>query len=121
MATLTDALRHVKAHLKDVLPDRLIHRAYQDLGRRWRQRTRTPTVTTYLLLDQVLQGNPAVGELRRHSRLDFTDSAYCQARQRLPLTVLQDLQRAVAGRARAALDDDRDACWKGHRVFLLDG
>lgn len=80
-----------------------------------------PTVTTYLLLQQVLHGNPAVGELRRLSRLDFTDSAYGQARQRPPTAALRHLQRAVAGRLRAALDDDPGARWKGHRVFLLDG
>jgi IS4 transposase len=121
MATLTDALRHVKARLHDVLPDRTIRQACRDVGYRWRDRQLTPPVTTYLLLQQVLHGNPAVGELRHQSDLEFTDSAYCQARQRLPLLVLRDLQRAVAGRARAALDDDRDALWRGHRVFFVDG
>ncbi len=41
----------------------------------------------------------------RLSRLDFTASASCQARRRLPT---------------AALDADPEARWKGHRVFLLD-
>jgi Transposase DDE domain len=121
MATLTESLRHVKAHFADVVPDRLIRNACRDVGHHWRQRTLDPVVTTYLLLQQVLHGNPAVGALRHLSGLDFTDSAYCQARQRLPLTALIDLQRAVAGRARAALDNDPDARWLGHRVFLLDG
>jgi hypothetical protein len=121
MATLTDSLRRVKAHLTDVLPDRLIRQACRDVGHRWRRRQLDPTITTYLLLQQVLHGNTAVGELQRQSGLDFTDSAYCQARQRLPLTALRDLQRAVAGRARAALDDDPEARWKGHRVFFADG
>jgi hypothetical protein len=91
------SLRRVKAHLYDVLPDRLIRDACRAVGHRWRDCTLDPTVTTYLLLQQVLHGNPAVGELRRQSGLDFTDSAYCQARQRLPLAALRDLQRAVAG------------------------
>lgn len=121
MGTLTDSLRHVKAHLHDVLPDRLIRSACRDVGHQWRDRQLTPTVTTYLLLQQVLHGNPAVGELRHRSGLGFTDSGYCRARQRLPLAALRALQRAVAGRARAALDDDPGARWKGHRVFFLDG
>lgn len=121
MATLSDALGRVKAQLADVLPDRLIHQACVRVGHRWRDRLLDPTVTTYLLLRQVLQGNPSVGELQRQSGLDFTPSAYCQARQRLPLAVLRDLQRAVAGRAQATLDDDRRARWKGHRVFFVDG
>src|SRR5580765_1310731 len=121
MATLTESLRRVKHHLADVLPDRLIHAACRDIGHTWRERQLGPTVTTYLLLQQVLHGNPAIGELRHLSQMGFTDSAYCQARQRLPLAVLRELQRAVAGRQRAAVDDDRSARWKGHRVFLIDG
>jgi hypothetical protein len=121
MATLTDSLRRVKAHLHEVLPDPLVRQACRDVGHHWRDRTLTPTVTTYLLLQQVLHGNPAVGELRHQSGLGFTDSAYCQARQRLPTAALRRLQRAVASRATAALDDDPRARWKGHRVFFLDG
>ena len=121
MVTLTDSLRRVKAHLQEVLPDRLVRQACHDVGHHWRDRTLTPTVTTYLLLQQVLHGNPAVGELRHQSGLGFTASAYCQARQRLPTAALRRLQRAVAGRATAALDDDPLARWKGHRVFFLDG
>jgi hypothetical protein len=121
MATLTDSLRYVKAHFHDVLPDRVIRQACRAVGHTWRDRTLDPTVTTYLLLQQVVHGNPAVGELHRHSRLDFTESAYRQARRRLPTAALRALQRAVAGRAHAALDDDPNSRWKGHRVYLLDG
>lgn len=121
MATLTESLRHVQAHFPDVLPDRVIANACRAVGHSWRDRTLDPTVTTYLLLQQVLHGNPAVGELHRQSRLDFSESAYCQARRRLPTAALRALQRAVAGRARADLDDDPAARWKGHRVYLLDG
>jgi IS4 transposase len=121
MSTLTESLRQVKSHLAAVLPDRLIHSSCQNVGHVWRERQLGPTVTTYLLLQQVLHGNPAVGELRRLSQLDFSDSAYCQARQRLPIAVLRDLQRAVAGRSRAELDEDRSSRWRGHRVFLIDG
>lgn len=121
MATLTESLRRVKHHLADILPDQRIRAACRAVDYTWRERQLGPTVTTYLLLQQVLHGNSAIGELRHLSQLTFSDSAYCQARQRLPLAVLRDLQRAVAGRQRAALDDDRSARWKGHRVFLLDG
>lgn len=121
MATLTESLRRVKHHLADVLPDRVIRQACRDVGHVWRDRQLDPVVTTYLLLQQILHGNVAIGELRHHSGLNFTDSAYCQARQRLPLTVLRQLQRAVAGRCHAELDDDPAARWKGHRVFLIDG
>lgn len=121
MATLTEPLARVKHHLADVLPERLIRSVCRDLGHSWRERQLGPTVTTYLLLQQALHGNVAVGELRHLCGLDFTDSAYCQARARLPLGVLRCLQRAVAGRRREDLDDDASTRWKGHRVYLIDG
>ena len=45
-----------------------------------RERTLTPVVTTYLFLQQFLDGNRPCGRLRHLSGLDFTDTAYCQAR-----------------------------------------
>jgi DDE family transposase len=121
MITLPQSLRHVKAHLADVLPDQLIRDTCRRVGHTWRQRQLDPVVTTYLVLQQALHGNVPAGELRRQTGLRFTDSAYCQARRRLPTAVLRALQRAVAGRARADLADDPQARWHGHRVFLIDG
>jgi len=78
-------------------------------------------VTTHLFLQQVLHGNVAVGELRRRSGLDFTDSAYCQARRRLPRTVLERLQRAVTGQLSGTTEVGLPELWHGHRLFLIDG
>src|SRR5882762_7166611 len=83
MPTITQALEKLKANLPDLLPESRLLRIAADIGIRFRQRTLTPAVTTALFLQQILHGNPAVGELRRLTKLDFTDSAYCQARQRL--------------------------------------
>src|SRR6266545_2845899 len=83
MPTMTQALAKLKANLPDLLPARSLLRIATAIGIRFRQRTLTPAVTSALFLQQVLHGNPAVGELRRRTKLDCTDSAYCQARQRL--------------------------------------
>src|SRR5437016_1980777 len=85
MPTIARVTRQIKANLALALPEATLRRVVADLGRRFRQRTHTPVVTTYLFLRQVLHGNPAVGELRHLAGLDFTDFAYCQARQRLPV------------------------------------
>jgi hypothetical protein len=56
----------------------------------------------------------------RLGAVDCTGEAYCQARQRLPLGVLQYLVRALSQylQGTTLLDDGR---WHGHRTFLLDG
>ena len=89
MLSIADALARIKGRVAETVPAGLIHRLCHEAGHRWRERDLGPVVTTHLFLQQVLHGNVAVGELRRRSGLDFTDSAYCQARRRLPRTVLE--------------------------------
>ena len=48
----------------------------------------------------------------------FTDSAYCQARKRLPLAVYDRLLERTAAALRTASDAAR---WLGHRVWIVDG
>jgi hypothetical protein len=121
MTTLPRAVRNLKANLPDFLSQASILHIVSALDLRFRQRTLTPVVTTYLFLQQILHGNPAVGELRHLAGLDFTDSAYCQARQRLPAAFFYRLHRAVIEPCRQDADRDHDVLWHGHRVFGLDG
>jgi hypothetical protein len=121
MSTISRALQHIKGNLTQVLPESLPAKICRDLGRSFRQRTLTPTVTTYLFLQQVLHGNTACSHLRHLAKIDFTDSAYCQARSRLPLDFFLRLMRDVTGRCYAEHDDDPRTRWKGHRVFHIDG
>jgi hypothetical protein len=118
---MTRVVRDLKANLDDLLPPRRIHRLATDLGLRFRERSLTPVVTSYLFLRQILHGNPAVGELRHLAGFDFTDSAYCQARQRLPVGFFHRLHQAVLGPCRAEADRHADALWQGHRLFAVDG
>jgi hypothetical protein len=117
---MTQVLTRIKGNPAAAVPETLLHQLCRDLDVQGRQRTLTPVVTTYLFLQQVLHGNTPVGNLPHLSGLTFTDAAYCQARQRLPVAFFHRLQRAVtaAGRAEAEADAPR---WRGHRVFLLDG
>jgi hypothetical protein len=123
MSTIADALRHIKGNLTQVLPPSLPDKICRALGQSYRHRTLTPAVTTYLFLQQILHGNPAGHELRHLSKIDFTDSAYCQARGRLTAGYFHLLMREVTGRCYGDDDFDLDprTRWKGHRLFLIDG
>lgn len=121
MPTMTGALRKLKANLTDLLPERRIWRLATEHGKRFRRRTLTPVTTTFLFLRQILDGNPAVGELRHQAGFDFTDSAYCQARQRLSVGFFRRLHQAVLGPCRAEAESHLDALWEGHRLFAADG
>jgi hypothetical protein len=118
---MTAALRRIKADPASLLPDSLVLGHCRQLGLAWRDRTLNPAVTARLLLTQVLHGNAAVGHLRHLAGLDFTDSAYCQARQRLPVALFARLQRDATGRLSAGAGDDGAGRWRGHRAWLIDG
>jgi hypothetical protein len=88
-------------------------------GYTWRKRLLDPVTTIYLFLLQVLHGNTACSHVVQFGRWTFSDSAYGQARRRLPLRVFHRLLEWLtqAGR-RATAADHR---WFGHRVWVMDG
>ena len=97
----------------------------RELGHDWRDRELDPATTVALFVQQVLHGNCPCSEVRhlscaRRAGAEFTPSAYCQARARLPLSVYQSLLTRVVD---AALPRTREAGhrWRGHRVFHVDG
>jgi hypothetical protein len=73
-----------------------------------------------LFARQILAGNVSMPELARIAGSRFTPEAYCIARGRLPLELLQTLLERVwavtQGPAAAAVSR-----WKGHRLWHLDG
>jgi hypothetical protein len=119
MLTIPQALRRIKGNLAQHVPETLIRQHCDELGFPYRQRTLTPLVTTYLFLRQILEGNVAAAQLRHLAGLDFTDSAYCQARARLPVALFHRLRRAVTGRCLAGAGAGGRG--RGHRVWLIDG
>ena len=119
MLSISQALTRIKANVADALPEAAVRSLVADLARPYCDRTLTPVVTTYLFLQQILHGNNAVGHLRHLSGLTFTDSAYCQARQRLPVGFFHRLHQAVLAPCRRRAD--RASRWHGRRVYVLDG
>jgi hypothetical protein len=119
MNSMAHALERIKGRVSDAVPQELILGLCDAVGHRWRERDLGPVITTHLFLQQILHGNTACSHLRHLSGLSFTDSAYCQARARLPLALLERLQRAVTGNLADAAPPA--SLWRGHRVYHIDG
>jgi hypothetical protein len=113
----------VLSRLRQDVADRLtpdaIRRACHGAGYSWRGRKLDPVATLRLFLLQVLHGNTACRHVVHFAGWAFTAEAYCKARKRLPLRVLQALLERVAGALRAATAPG--ARWLGHRVWVEDG
>jgi hypothetical protein len=114
----TTTLERLRQDLADCLTPDAIRAACRAAGHRWRERVLDPATTVYLFLLQVLHGNTACQHVVHFGGWAFTASAYCQARRRLPLAVLQHLLDGTAAALRSATDGSR---WRGHRVWVLDG
>jgi Transposase DDE domain len=87
----------------------------------WRKRLLDPVTTIYLFILQILHGNTSCQHTTHFGEWNFTDSAYCAARKRLPLAVFQRLMRQLADTFKKSIGSDADSKWRGHRVWLIDG
>jgi hypothetical protein len=102
----------------ELSPD-AIKQACQQEKYSWRDRLLNPVTTVYLFILQVIHGNTACSHTVHFGRWNFTDSAYCAARKRLPLAVLRRLAALIAERFRTTTT--AASTWYEHRVWLLDG
>ena len=88
-----------------------------ELGLRWRK---TPLALPHLVAwfaRQILGGNLSMPELARRAGSIFTPEAYCIARMKLPLKLLEELLRRLC-----RLNGQPSSRWKGrHRLWHMDG
>jgi Transposase DDE domain len=117
--SLADALRRIQNDLATLLEPEPLRQLCRDCGHRWRERILGPVTTIHLFVLQVLHGNTACAHLPHLSGMAFTDSAYCDARSRLPLAVLQALLRRLVETCKPLTDTT--GLWHGHRTWLVDG
>jgi Transposase DDE domain len=101
------------------LTKQTIEAACRQAGHSWRRRILDPATTISLFLLQILNGNTATRHVVHFGVWTFSDSAYCQARKRLPLAVYHVLLEATAGAFRSATSTS--SRWLGHRVWVVDG
>lgn len=118
MVTILPALRQVREDLIRILDRAAIEGLCREVGHRWRSGPLDPFNTLHLFILQVLHRNTAMTHLPHLSGESFTASAYCQARQRLPLALFEKL---VDHFARSADSSNEDYRWQGHRTFMVDG
>src|SRR5262245_12462648 len=116
---LTTALRQIRDELATILAPAAIRAACTSVGHRWRERQLDPVTTIHLFVLQILHRNTACAHLPRLTGQTFSTSAYCQARSRLPLTVLQHVLGRTCDAIRPMMGDA--ATWRGHRTWLVDG
>jgi hypothetical protein len=112
-------LHRLRQDIADCLAKPTIEEACRQAGHSWRKRLLDPATTVYLFLLQVRHGNTACTHVVHFGTWAFSDSAYCQARKRLPLAVFHRLLEMVATAFRSATADG--SRWRGHRVWLVDG
>src|SRR5580700_8954467 len=119
MATLDLALSRLKNGQDDsLLPDR-INQLARDSGLAFRNTQLTPGHTLRLFALQIAAGNIACSAVHHLAGEEFTDTAWCQARARLPLGLIQQVHRQCINDARRELDltddvGDGQYRWRGH-------
>jgi hypothetical protein len=98
-----------------------INEVCRQVNHRWREGKLPPAVTVRGMMQQVAHANISCSAVRQlHGGL-FSSEAFCQAKQRMPLAVLVELNKALAEAVmhKAAKVSGR---WKGrHRIFVIDG
>jgi hypothetical protein len=118
MVTILPALCQVREDLAGLLERQTVERICRELEYTWRERQLDPYTTLHLFILQMVNQNTAMTHLPHLSGERFTPSAYCQARQRLPLELIQ---RLVDSFARGIEQSNPLSLWRGHRIALVDG
>lgn len=117
MASIRARLDKVKADPMLLIDPDAVERACRDAGHRWRDRALDPASTLRVFATQVANGNTAISHAIRLAGGGFTESAYCQARARLPLAAVQAMFDASVADARG----EERGRWCGRRVAIIDG
>jgi hypothetical protein len=112
-------LDRLRQDIASELSPEMIEQACRQANHSWRKRILDPATTISLFLLQVLHGNTACQHVVHFGGWSFSDSAYCQARKRIPLAVFQWLLEATTAAFRSATSGD--SRWLGHRVWVVDG
>ena len=122
MANFDAAARRVMDDPGAVLEPQCILSACAAVEYRWRRRVLDPVLTIVAMAVQVMHRNAAIAHVVRLMHAGFSESAYCQARQRLPLEVLTRLLGMMTAGVRARTHaPEAPGWWRGHRTLLIDG
>jgi hypothetical protein len=84
-----------------------------------RDRLLNPVITVQLFLWQILHGHTACCHLPHLAGVYCSASAYCQARAKLPVRVLEHLLERLGQSVQSTVSEE--GRWHGHRTFVVDG
>jgi hypothetical protein len=116
---IAGAVARLKDDVQRILSVGWVAQLARELGLSWRQTPLALPNLVALLARQILGGNLSMPELARLAGSTFTPEAYCIARGRLPLKLLQVMLRRVCALGRRQEVGQR--LWKGHRLWHIDG
>jgi Transposase DDE domain len=118
--SVTTVLQRFKTDWAAQLQPEAIHAACEAVGyTAWRDRLLNPVITVQLFLLQILHGNTACRHLPHLAGFYFSASAYCQARAKLPIRVLEYLLERFGQSTQSTIA--AEGRWYGHRTFFVDG
>jgi hypothetical protein len=126
MAAFDQALSHVRDGSDHLLLPQKINQLARESGHVFRETPLTPGNTLRLFVQQIAKGNIACAAVHHLAGETFTDTAWCQARQRLPMEVIEKVHRQFIDQTREELDlgddvGDGQYRWRGHRLHVVDG
>jgi hypothetical protein len=126
---IEELLARDQIRLRDVFSDDDVHRLYEEFAPDFRDRCFTPAVTLGLFVSQVLSRADACSTVvtqlnQERKRLNLPPvsedaSAYCKARARLPVAMVDVLSNRVMRKMESKTPDYWK--WKGLNVYLVDG
>jgi hypothetical protein len=117
--SIARSVQQIKGDLRSIVAPKLILRLCRAAGHAWRDRTLGPVETIHLFAAQILHGNTSCAHVRQLGNFAFTRSAYCEARQRLPVNVFRQLLWEIG--QRVSREARGVGLWHGHRVVSVDG
>lgn len=119
MASIRARLDGIKRHPEALIDPGIVRRACRDCGHVWRDRTLDPVSTLHAFAVQVAHGNTSISHTIRLIGGGFTESAYCQARARLPVSVVRRVLEQFTGLTQQ--ERRGTGLWCGRRTVLIDG
>jgi hypothetical protein len=94
MLSFARMLKKCKFHGESLLGIQRINQICRQVDHRWRKGKLPPAVTVVAMMQQVAHANISCAAVRQLHGGVFSAEAFCQARQRMPLAVLVELNKS---------------------------
>lgn len=120
MASIAFVIEQIQQDPSRCLSHLPIREVCDEMNLVFRERVLDPATTVALFIKQILNGNRSCAAVRHWGQRRFSAQAYCSARRRLPLAVLQRLSRKLCDAVKRRCLEHCDL-FLTHQVFVVDG